>query len=144
MSATPAVYRVGGVLEEETLFEYTVDPEEAAGEKLARDVFDHDQEDRLYEITLQFDPDGYFGGKLRRWRFAVESRDPRFAPRRFIRDIVEQSFTEAVESGETTGWVDDRARRVVVPQLGRRDRVVAESHDGERRLVYEQPSFRFR
>lgn len=144
--STPSVYRVGVIAEDPAdAFDFTLDPEEAPVEKLTADVFDHAEKQRpVYEIELRFDPDGYFGGKQRRWRFLVESRDARFAPRSFVRSIVAQLFDEAVEPGETTGWVQDRARRILCPQLGRRDRVVAESTDGERRLVYEQPTYRFR
>lgn len=144
--AVHSLYRVGEVVTDpDAVFDFTLDPDEARGEKLVSDVFDHAEKKRPgYEVEFIFDPDGYFFGKLRRWKFTVESRDPRFSPRSFIRSIVEQVFAEAVESGETTGWVADRAKRILVPQLGKRDRVVVRSHDGERHLVYEQPPFRFR
>lgn len=119
---------------------YTIDPDEAPGEPLVLEDFHDDEKD--FEITLHFDPDGYWGGVSRQWDVVAESRDPQFPPRSFVKELARQLAERA--SGETTGWVDSFAKRVIVPQLRGRDRVVCRSRDGERVRVYEQPTYRFR
>lgn len=120
---------------------YTLDPDEAPGEPLVPDDFDDDPQAK-FQVTILTDPDGYWGGVCRQWDVVAESRDPQFLPRAFVKELARQLAERA--TGETTGWVDAFAKRVIIPQLRKRDRIVCRSRDGERVRVYEQPTYRFR
>jgi hypothetical protein len=119
---------------------FTLDPESSPGEPLVEDLWNHVSTKPFagYEVTLQNDPDGYWGGIPRQWTITVESRDLRYAPSALLRTVVDGLVEWA--RGETFGVVDERIRKQIVPQLRKRDRIVCQSDDGERRVVYEQPT----
>lgn len=125
--------------EEDTSFDFTVDPEVALEEEGVagpRPLVSETMREHAppYEINLVMDPDGYMFGVCREWTFAVESLDPLYGVKKTLQQMITATTVEWAQ-GETTEAVERHLQQTYMPILRKRDRIVARSTDGERTIL---------